>query len=166
MKTGTATPAATPAPPAAPQQQTVQTLHVQKELVIEAPLDVVWESILEEAGPGARGGDGQPMPMKLEAWPGGRWYRDLGENAGHLWGHVQVIKPPKLLEVCGPLFMSYPAVSHLQYRLTQEGGSTKLSLTHRAIGLIPPDHASGVGGGWAKIIDGIRRRAEQRAGGV
>ena len=41
--------------------------------------------------------------MKIEPWPGGRWYRDLGNNAGHLWGHVQVIKPPTLLEICGPL---------------------------------------------------------------
>ncbi len=32
------------------------------------------------------------MPMKLEAWPGGRWFRDLGDGNGHLWGHVQAIK--------------------------------------------------------------------------
>ena len=25
--------------------------------------------------------------MKLEAWPGGRWFRDLGDGNGHLWGH-------------------------------------------------------------------------------
>ena len=41
------------------------------------------------------------MPFKLEAWPGGRWFRDLGNNAGHLWGHVRVIKPPALLEISG-----------------------------------------------------------------
>jgi len=44
------------------------------------------------------------MPMKLEAWPGGRWYRDLGDNNGHYWGTVQAIKKPTLLEICGPLF--------------------------------------------------------------
>ena len=47
------------------------------------------------------------MPMKLEAWPGGRWYRDLGDGNGHFWGHVQAIKRPTLLEISGPLFMSY-----------------------------------------------------------
>ena len=26
-----------------------------------------------------------PIPMILEAWPGGRWYRDLGDNNGHFW---------------------------------------------------------------------------------
>ena len=49
------------------------------------------------------------MPMKLEAWPGGRWYRDLGDGNGHYWGTVQAIKRPTLLEFCGPLFASVPA---------------------------------------------------------
>jgi hypothetical protein len=71
------------------------------------------------------------MPMKIELWPGGRWYRDLGNNTGHLWAHVQVIKPPKLLELCGPMFMSYPATNHVQYRLVEEAGKTRLTLTHR-----------------------------------
>ena len=163
MKTSPA-PAAPPSP-AVSTQQSVQTLHVQKDLVIEASAEIVWESILEEIASGARGGEGAPMPMKFEPWPGGRWYRDLGNNAGHFWAHVQVIKPPKLLELCGPLFMSYPAVSHVQYRLTPEGASTRLNLTHRAIGLIDPEHAKGVGTGWGKIVDGIRQRAERRAGG-
>jgi hypothetical protein len=38
------------------------------------------------------------MPLKIEPWPGGRWYRDLGDNNGHLWGHVQASKRPRLLE--------------------------------------------------------------------
>ena len=140
----------------------IQTLEVRKEITIEAPVEIVWESMLEEAGPGGVHGDDTPMPMKLELWPGGRWYRDLGNNTGHLWGHVQVIKPPKLLEISGPLFMSYPAISHLQYRLTEEGGSTRLKLTHRAIGLIDPEHAKGVNTGWQEVIDQIRAIAARR----
>ncbi len=30
--------------------------------------------------------DGKSMAMVLEAWPGGRWFRDLGDQQGHLWG--------------------------------------------------------------------------------
>ena len=81
--------------------------------------------------------DGKPFPMKIEPWPGGRWYRDLGNNSGHFWGHVQVIKPPTLLEITGPMPMSYPAINHLQYRLKAEGKRTRLTLHHRAMGLIP-----------------------------
>jgi uncharacterized protein YndB with AHSA1/START domain len=138
---------------------------VLKDTLIDAPIDVVWESVLEEMGPAGTAGDDKPMPMKVELWPGGRWYRDLGTNVGHLWGHIQVIKPPKLLEVTGPLFMSYPAVSHVQYRLIPEGDKTRLKLTHRAIGLIDPEHAKGVNTGWQEVIDQIVQIAARRKNG-
>ena len=144
-------------------EQDVQTLNIVKEMAIDAPIEVVWESVIEEMTTFQSGMNG-PMPMKLEQWPGGRWYRDLGNNAGHFWAHVQVIKPPRLLELCGPLFMSYPAVSHLQYRLAGEDGQTKLKLTHRAIGLIDAEHAAGVHTGWNAIIEGIRKNVERRVG--
>ena len=110
--------------------------------------------------------DGTPYPRVIEAWPGGRWYRDLGNNAGHFWGHVQVIKPPALLEVCGPMFMSYPAASHLQYRLAPEGkGATRLTLHHQAFGPIPTPHKEGVQMGWEAINRRIGKQAEAKAVG-
>jgi uncharacterized protein YndB with AHSA1/START domain len=102
--------------------------------------------------------------MKLEAWVGGRWFRDLGNNTGHLWGHVQVIKPPKLLELVGPTMMSYPAISHIQYRLTEQAGGTLLKFTHQAIGLIPPDLQQNVSKGWGEMLDLIRAAAEKKHG--
>src|SRR6266576_7178375 len=125
-------------------EHAVHTLEVTKEEVIAAPIDVVFETLLEQIGPRNEGGPGSPLPMKLEPWPGGRWYRDLGNSTGHLWGHVQVIKPPKLLEIWGPMMMSYPAVNHLQYRLTAEGSTTRLQLTHRAMGIIDEQHRDGL----------------------
>jgi hypothetical protein len=114
--------------------------------------------MLEQLGPENSSPHG-PMPMALEPWPGGRWYRDLGNNAGHLWGHVQVIKPPTLLEVTGPLFMSYPAMSHVQYRLVEQGRGTRLTLRHRALGEISPEHRDGVQKGWEHMLAGIKARA-------
>ena len=106
--------------------------------------------------------------MKLEAFPGGRWFRDLGNHTGHLWGHVQFIKPPTLLEIYGPMPMSYPAVNHVQYRLTAEGSGTRLNFTHKAIGLIPQEHRDGMPEGWAQWLKQIRELAERRknAGGA
>jgi hypothetical protein len=134
-------------------------LHIHQEIEIAAPIATVFESMLEQIGPGADRPDGQPMPMKLEAWPGGRLFRDLGNNTGHFWGHVQVIKPPTLLEIIGPMFMSYPVMSHVQYRLTEQGRSTLLSLTHRAIGEIDPEHRKGVNMGWTHILARIKQRS-------
>jgi uncharacterized protein YndB with AHSA1/START domain len=140
-------------------EQTVHTLEIVKEEEIAAPIDVVFETILEQMGPENENPNG-PMPMKLEAWPGGRWFRDLGNNAGHFWGHVQAIKPPTLLEICGPLFMSYPAISNIQYRLKEEGGLTKLRFVHRAMGQIP--HDTRVEEGWGDLLRRIRKGVESR----
>jgi len=139
-----------------PQQY---VLNIQKEIEIAAPPEIVFEAMLEQIGPANQHPDGTKMPMKLEAWPGGRWFRDLGNNAGHFWGHVQVIKPPTLLEITGPLFMSYPAISHVQYRVTAEGRTSKLTLIHRAIGDISEQHRKGVSMGWQSILDQIKSRA-------
>jgi hypothetical protein len=143
-------------------EEAIQTLNISKEVEIAAPIDVAFDALLEELGPASAMPGGEPLPMILEAWPGGRWYRDLGKNSGHYWGHVQVIKPPTLLEICGPLFMSYPATSHLQYRLTAEGRGTRLKLTHRALGLITDEHRKGVVEGWNYKLNRVREIAEHQ----
>ena len=124
--------------------QGIEQLAILKEEEIAAPIEIVFEAILEQMGPGMETPDGNSLSMKLEAWPGGRWYRDLGNNNGHLWGHVQAIKAPELLEVHGPLFMSGAVISGLQYRLTAERGKTRVRLEHKAVGLIPPGALDGV----------------------
>lgn len=144
------------------EQQTVESFELRKEVEIQAPIGISFEALLDQLGPEGEMPDGKPFPMKLEPWPGGRWYRDLGDNAGHLWGHVQVIKPPSLLEICGPLMMSYAAVNHLQYRLTEENGVTRLAFVHRAMGLFLPEHRDGVSEGWGYWMNRVRELAERK----
>jgi len=143
----------------------VASLQIVKDISIDAPPDVVFEAVLDELGPEGQMPGGKPFAMKLEPWPGGRWYRDLGNNAGHFWGHVQVIKPPTLLEIYGPMPMSYPAMNHIQYRLTAEGGGTRLKFTHKAMGLLVPEHREGMDKGWAFGLDRIRELAERKVKG-
>jgi hypothetical protein len=140
-------------------------LNLTQEIHVRAPLDVTFAALLEQIGPGNDTPDGQAMPLKLEAWPGGRWYRDLGDGNGHFWGVVQAIKKPTLLEITGPLFMSYPVVSNVQYRLSEADGGTLIKFHHTALGLIQDDHREGVGKGWSHIHARLKARAEAgRAG--
>lgn len=150
--------------PANLSEEALQTLEVAKDEEIAAPIDIVFETILEQMGAQNEAPDGTPMPMKIEPWPGGRWYRDLGNNTGHLWGHVQSIKPPTLLEIHGPLFMASPAISHVQYRLTTERDATRLKFSHRAMGQIGPGYLDGVSvnKGWTNLISRVREIAERR----
>jgi hypothetical protein len=144
------------------EQQAITSFEIRKSIDIAAPLEISFQAMLDELGPEGTMPDGKPFPMKIEPWPGGRWFRDLGNNAGHLWGHVQVIKPPTLLEICGPMPMSYPAVNHIQYRLKAEGNGTQLTITHKAMGLIIPEHRDGMPEGWEHGLERIRELAEAK----
>jgi uncharacterized protein YndB with AHSA1/START domain len=144
------------------ERASVESLEISKEIEIAAPIEIAFQAMLEQLGPESQMPGGKPFPMKLEAWPGGRWYRDLDNHSGHLWGHIQVIKPPSLLEICGPLMMSYPAVNHLQYRLKAEGGVTQLAFLHRAMGLFLPEHREGLPKGWQYWLERIRELAESK----
>jgi len=100
------------------------------------------------------------MPMVLEEWPGGRWFRDLGNGQGHLWGFVQVIKPPTLIEIHGPMFMSYAVAGHMQFRLMPIAGGVELSLRHRLLGPVEEAHRTGVVPGWRYLLEQTKRTAE------
>ena len=145
------------------EQEAISAMEIRKEIEIAAPIEIAFEAVLEEVGPAAQMPDGKSLALKLEPWPGGRWFRDLGNNTGHLWGHVQVIKPPALLEICGPMAMSYAATNHIQYRLKAEGDKTRLTLHHRAMGMIPQEHRDGMPEGWEEWLTEIRDLAERKA---
>ena len=138
------------------------TINIQTEIHVKASLETTWEALLEELGPGQTTERG-PMPMKLEAWPGGRWFRDLGDNNGHWWGSVQAIKKGALLEIAGPLFMSYPVSNNLQYRLSEEKGGTLIQFHHTALGLVLEDHKKNVSKGWGAIHERVKQTAEAKA---
>lgn len=142
--------------------QSVQSFEITRDIEISAPIEIAFEAVLEQLGAEGEMPGGKPFPMKIELWPGGRWYRDLGNNSGHLWGHVQAIKPPTLLEICGPLMMSYAAANNLQYRLKADGKVTRLSFHHSAMGLILPEHRDGVQAGWDYWLERIRKLAERK----
>ena len=136
------------------------TLTVTQEIQVRASLAATFAALLEEMGPENRNGEGQPMPMIIEPWPGGRWFRDLGNGNGHFWGNVQAIKRPTLLEFAGPLFASFPFVCNVQYRLSEADGGTLITFRHSALGFVSEDHKAGMNKGWASMHERVRRQAE------
>jgi uncharacterized protein YndB with AHSA1/START domain len=137
------------------------TLSVTQEIHVNAPIDVTFEALLEQLGPGNEMPDGTPMPFKLEPRPGGRWFRDLGGDNGHFWGNVQAIKRPSLIEFTGPMFMSYPVTNNVQYRLSEKNGVTVINFRHSGFGLIQEEHKKGVVVGWGYMHEQVRKRAEK-----
>jgi uncharacterized protein YndB with AHSA1/START domain len=135
-------------------------LSITQEIHVHASLETTFAALLEQLGPHNETPEGKSLSMKLEPWPGGRWYRDLGDNNGHFWGHVQAIKRPTLLEITGPLFASYPFISNVQYRLSEADGGTLISFRHTALGFIDDQHREGVGKGWDAMLERVRKHAE------
>jgi len=136
------------------------TLDITQEIEIKAAPGTAFRSMIAQLCQ-IPTGDGSAMGLVLEEWPGGRWFRDLGNSQGHLWGFVQVIKPPTLLEIYGPMMMSYPVAGHLQLRCAQIAGGTLLTLQHRAVGMIDPKHREGLSTGWGKILQSIKEAGEK-----
>ena len=153
------------------------SVEITETILVRATLEKTFSSLIAQMGRLNETPDGKPLPMRLEPHPGGRWFRDLGGDNGHLWGHVQAIKRPTLLEICGPLFMSYPVASNMMYRLKEVDGGTEIAfrltptidgktrLDFEHVGLVPGlecyDRCST---GWNYFLASLRQYAETGSG--
>jgi hypothetical protein len=136
------------------------TLDISQSIEMKAAVGDAYEALVRRLTSEHSTPDNRAMPMVLEEWPGGRWFRDLGTGQGHLWGFVQVIRPPTLIEIHGPMFMSYAVAGHLQLRLTQISGGTELSLRHQVLGAVLEEHRKGVTHGWDRFLQSVKKMAE------
>jgi uncharacterized protein YndB with AHSA1/START domain len=145
-----------------PSEQTLKdlTVTINQEIHVKAPMDVTFAALLEQLGPGNETPDGKSLSLKIEAWPGGRWYRDMGDGNGHFWAHVKAIMRPTLLEFVGPLFASFPFVSNVQYRLKEVEGGTLIVFRHTALGLMTDEHRAEMPKGWGSMHERVRIHAE------
>ena len=140
-----------------------QTFTITEEISVRASLEQTFQSLVANMGRLTETPEGAPLPMVLELRPGGRWYRDLAGDDGHLWGFVQSVKRPVLLEIWGPLFMSTAATSNLLYRLSETPDGTLLKCTHTLVGPFPEDHRSRLTAGWTALHGRVRKAAESSA---
>ena len=141
----------------------MQTFTITEEINVRASLEQTFDSLVAQMGRLNETADGTPLPMILEPYPGGRWYRDLGGENGHLWGFVQSIKRSTLLEIWGPLFVSTGATSNVMYRLTETPDGTLIKFTHTLMGPFPEEHRSRTATGWAALNARVRKAAEATA---
>lgn len=136
------------------------TLIITEEIHVRASIETTFASLIVQLGRQNETPEGKPLPMTVEPRPGGRWYRDLGADNGHLWGFVQSIKRPTLLELWGPLFLSSGATSNLIYRLSEVDDGTLISFRHSLVGPVPDDFREHMAPGWSVLHARIKRAAE------
>jgi uncharacterized protein YndB with AHSA1/START domain len=135
-------------------------INIEQTIEIKATPEKVYEGLVKHLCD-MEGEPGKPrLKLKLEQKPGGRWYRDLGSDSGHLWGFVQAIKPPTLLEIFGPFMMSYPIAGHLMVRLSPTPTGTKLVFKNDIFGPLPEDFKKEMGEGWGQMLKAIKKDVE------
>jgi hypothetical protein len=135
-------------------------LDVEQHTDVKAAPEKAFAAVLHRLGKGNTNLENQSLQLQLEEKPGGRWFRDRGNGVGHLWGFVQVIKAPALLELSGPMFMSYPATNHVEVKIEPIAGGSRVSLRHRALGMIDPEHRKNVGKGWSHMLTSVKKDCE------
>ena len=135
-------------------------VNIEQTVEIKAAPEKVFEGLSQHLCD-MEGEPGKPrLKLKLERKPGGRWFRDLGTDSGHLWGFVQSIKPPTLLEIFGPLMMSYPIAGHLIVRLAPTPSGTKLVFKNSMFGPIPDEFRDGMPEGWSQMLAALKSDVE------
>lgn len=137
------------------------TLDLTQKVKINAALGDVFRKMLHNLGEGNTDPGGNNLNLILEQWAGGRWFRDRGNGITHLWGHVQVIKPPTLLELRGPMFMSFPVLNHIELKLDEVANGVEVTLRHRALGILPPEVKDGLQHGWEYVLGTLKGSCEQ-----
>jgi hypothetical protein len=140
-----------------------QTFTITEKIDVHASIEQTFRALIAQIGRRNETPDGAPLPMVLEPHPGGRWYRDLGGDNGHLWGFVQSIKRPTLLEIWGPLFMSTGATSNMMYRLSETPDGTLITFTHTVVGPFPEESRTRLASGWMAMHARVRTAAEAEA---
>ena len=58
----------------------MQTRIITEEIAVLASIEQTFASLVAQLGRLNETPDGKPLPMVLEAYPGGRWYRELGND--------------------------------------------------------------------------------------
>jgi hypothetical protein len=113
------------------------TIVITEEIVVKASIETTFNSLLVQMGRQNETPDGKPLPMIIEPKPGGRWFRDLGGDNGHLWGLVQSIKRPTL--------------------------GTRIYFKHTLVVPVPDEfRADHMAPGWSALHARIKRAAESQ----
>jgi len=73
-------------------------LDLEQHIDVKATPEKAFAAVLHRLGKGNTRPNGESLQLLLEPKAGGRWYRNRGEGVEHLWGFVQVIKAPALLQ--------------------------------------------------------------------
>lgn len=140
----------------------VRTVRIETELRIRATCERLYHVVVMDSPswfPHTYGGD-RTRRIVLEPKVGGLHYEDWGDGAGHLYGHVVAIDPPRRLELRGRIMAG--SILDTIYEFRPDGDESVLHMTKVAIGPMTAEEAASIRtyGDISNFADAIRAVAE------
>ena len=128
--------------------------QIEQEVLVRASRDQVFDALTRDIGKwwAFRIAD-KGSELTLEPRVGGRFFEDLGNGEGALWGTVMYIRRPEKIRLNGPLGISAPVVSNYIYELVEADGGTLLKLSHRIFGDVDAKVEESHRTGWGKLLN-------------
>jgi uncharacterized protein YndB with AHSA1/START domain/DNA-binding transcriptional ArsR family regulator len=149
------------------EEWTMETLHIEQELVIHAEPQQVFEALTTDVDAWWMQGFEVPhSTFHLEPVAGGRFYEDFGPGRGSaLYATVTYLEPSKKLRLMGPMGLSGPVMGTVAFDLVAEENGTRLKLSHRVLGAVKEGDRETYTRGWQVLLEEhLKRFVEQHRG--
>lgn len=136
-------------------------IDVRAEHVVRADATRTWQALLDlEAWWPPCWPDG--TRLSFEPRLGGRLGTTTGDldTSGQLWGLVSSLEPERALALDGGMGLPGPVNGQWRMELTPDGGTTRVTVTHRVLGDVAEDDRAGFTTRWPLTLQALAARAE------
>jgi len=134
----------------------VGVFHIEQEVTIDAPPERVFDAITKDVaawwGEPHMYDEERARDIRLEPILGGDFYEDWGNGEGAAYATVTLLRRPERLRMTGGMGMSGAVAGVIDIRLTPQGKSTIVRLSHRAVGEVTAETRAGYDNGWKVLL--------------
>jgi uncharacterized protein YndB with AHSA1/START domain len=136
-------------------------IELYAEVAIDAPVDIVWRSLVEDIGAWwPHSFSGEPR-ISMEPWVGGRFMEEW-DGGSALYAFVTHIVTNARLTISGPMGMRGARQYVKTYELSADGGKTTVRTSASMLGDIDDDLRTGYREGGEELLQAFKTFVESR----
>jgi len=138
--------------------KSLSSLDIVLELKINAPVDTVWTSLVDQIGewwPKDFYVGSAPKRISIEPRVGGLVYEDWGDGQGVVWGQILTLESGRRIQWVGDMTAEYggPARSITTYTLSADGEKTSLTFRDTPYGALSETALADMTEGWTYLME-------------
>ena len=137
------------------------SFDLRAEVRIDAPVEVVWRSLVEDVGAWWPHSFSEQPRISMEPWVGGRFMEEWDEGSA-LYALVTHMVTGARLTVSGPMGMRGARQYVKTYELAADGDGTVVTTTASMLGDIDDELREGYRTGGEELLQALKAHAEGR----